>query len=109
MENTILSNICNDINKLDIIEKKEIFINKYKDINEKIENIDKILNNECEDSKNNIDNKEKYFTDIIEELINLNMSEFNNNMTIEQLKYYSDLLKKYDNFLINEKNVIEYV
>ena len=109
MEKTILSNICNDINKLDIIEKKEIFINKYKDINEKIENIDKILNNECEDSKNNIDNKEKYFTDIIEELINLNMSEFNNNMTIEQLKYYSDLLKKYDNFLINEKNVIEYV
>ena len=109
MEKTILSDICNDINKLDIVEKKEIFINKYKDINEKIENIDKILNNECEDSKNNIDNKEKYFTDIIEELINLNMSEFNNNMTIEQLKYSSDLLKKYDNFLINEKNVIEYV
>ena len=109
MEKTILSEICNDINKLDIVEKKEIFIDKYKDINEKIENIDKFLNEECEYFKNDIDNKEKTFTDIIEELINLNMSELNNNMTIEQLKYYSDLLKKYDNFLINEKNIIEYV
>ena len=109
MEKTILSDICNDINKLDIVENKEIFIDKYKDINEKIHNIDKILNEECGDFKINIDDKEKSFTDIIEELINLNLSELNNNMTIEKLKYYSDLLKKYDNFLINEKNIIEYV
>ena len=109
MEKTILTDICNDINKLDIIEKKEIFINSYKDINEKINNINIFLNEEYNDSKTITDNKEKSFTDIIEELINLNMLELNNNMTIEKLKYYNNLLKIYDNYLINEKNIIEYV
>ena len=112
MEKIILSDISNDINKLDVIENKEIFINKYKDIGEKINIIDNFLNSDNNDNNDNNrdkDNKEKTFTDIIEELIDLNMAEINNNMTIEKLKYYSDLLKKYDNLLINEKNTIEYV
>ena len=118
MDKIILADMCNDINKLDVIENKEIFINKYKDMGEKINNIDNFLNNDNNtdnnnDNNNNFigdkDNKEKIFTDIIEELINLNMTEINNNMTIEKLKYYSDLLKKYDNLLIKEKNTIEYV
>ena len=98
MEKIILSDISNDINKLDVIENKEIFINKYKDIGEKINIIDNFLNSDNNDNNDNNrdkDNKEKTFTDIIEELINLNMAEINNNMTIEKLKYYSDLLKKY--------------
>ena len=102
MEKNTLVDVCNDINNLDIVEDKDKFIKEYKNINEKIVDIDNYLN------KNNIvDNKS--LTDVIEELTNLNINEFNNNLSIEKIKYYNDLLKLYNELLINDKNEVEYV
>ncbi len=109
MDNIIINDFCNDINKLDIVEKKDVFINKYKEIGEKIKNIDNYLNNYLNNNESNNKNVEKTIVNIIDEMVNLNMSEFNNNMNIEKLKYYNDLLKKYDELLINGKNDINYV
>jgi hypothetical protein len=107
MEQIILSELCNDINKLDVIENKETFINKYKDIGIKINSIDNYLNKPSDDIKS--DDSSKKIIDIIIELTNLNTLELNNNITIEKIKYYNDLIKKYEELLINEKNNVEYV
>ena len=104
MEKLILSDLCNDINKLDVIENKDIFITRHKDIVEKISVVDNYLNNQ-----NNDNDLKKTFIDIVNELTDLNILELNNNMTIEKIKYYNDLLIKYQELLINEKNNIENV
>ena len=104
MEKTIIIKLCDEINKLDISENKDIFINKYKEIGIKVQDIDKYLNEKNEDTSSS-----KTVVDIIEELVNLNMNEINNNISIEKLKYYNELLKKYDELIINGKNDINYV
>ena len=102
MDKIILSDLCKNINEMDVVGNKEVFIIKHKEINDKINKIDNYLNDDNE-------NNEKTFVEIIEELINLNVSELNNNITIEKLKYYNKLLKKYEELILNEKNDINSV
>ena len=103
MEKNSLVDVCNDINNLDIVEDKDKFIKEYKNIHEKITIIDNYLNTD------NIVDSNKNLIDIIEELTNLNISEFNNSLSIEKIKYYDNLLKLYNELLINDKNEVEYV
>ena len=114
MDKIILTDLCKSINEMDVVGNKEVFIIKHKDINDKINTIDSFLNddNEINEINENNGNNEKTFVEIIEELINLNVSELNNNISIEKLKYYHNLLKKYEELLLNEKNDtnrVEYV
>ena len=102
MDKIVLSDLCKNINEMDVVSNKEVFIIKHKEINDKINKIDNYLNDDNE-------NNEKTFVEIIEELINLNVSELNNNITIEKLKYYNKLLKKYEELILNEKNDINSV
>ena len=97
-----INELCGKINNLDIVNNKEEFIKNYNEVNEKIIEVDNYL-------KSEINVNEKTLKEIIDELMDMDISEINNDINIEKIKYYNDLLNLYDKLMSESGYVINYV
>ena len=94
-----INNLSMKIDELNNEDSKTIYIEKYNKIKQNIEEIETILNS-------NLHIDQLTFDEILLEIKKININDINN---IRTLKYYKQLIEKYEELKLNEELKITHV
>jgi hypothetical protein len=101
MSNIVLYDFCKNVDKLNVETNKNDFISNYKNYKQNINEIDTIL-----EQPSSVDPKLD-ISDILILLVDLDSKNINY-LTVDEIKYYKDLLELLENKISNNNQNIIY-